>query len=420
MERVWVGVLIVVAVAGVIAGVVLLLDGDEVAIDGTSPTTEATPPDPGGTPTDDVDPGPADAAPPEALDAEVVVDGLESPTYATALPGDDRIFVLERPGRVRIVRDGVLEDEPFLDIAGQVTTRGLEQGLLGVAFHPGYSDNGRFFVHYSAADGGATTLEEYRVSDDPDRADPDSARTVLTEAQPAGNHNGGMLAFGRDGYLWVALGDGGGGGDQFGNGQDPSSRLGTLLRLDIDAEDDGRSYGIPGDNPFADGDGGAPEVWAYGLRNPWRFTFDDGSLYIADVGQNEWEWVNVVPDDEPGLNHGWPITEGSNCFDPPIDCDTEGLVMPVLEYPNAGGDCAIVGGSVYRGEAMPGLHGHYLYSDYCSGWVRSFRYDGEATEARDWSDGLGSLGQVHSFGLDGDGEILVVTADGTLYRLVPA
>jgi glucose/arabinose dehydrogenase len=395
------------------------------------PDPAETPEDPG-TPVAPDEPeaaeeGPADE--PAQLDVEVVTEGLESPTYAIAVPGDARILVLEQAGTVRVVTDGSVADEPFLDLTDRVESSGLEQGLLGLAFHPDAPDDDRFYIHYSGP-GGQTVIEEYRIHGD--IGDPDSARTVIEVDQPAANHNGGMIAFGPDGMLHVALGDGGGAGDRFGHGQDPETLLGTILRLDVEDEGEGeRGYGIPRDNPFVDG-GGAPEVWAHGLRNPFRFAFDPPAgaddvdeppdpplLYVADVGQDDWEWVNVVPADEGGLNHGWPITEGSHCFDPPEDCPREGLVEPVLEYENVGDACAIIGGFVYRGTAIDGLDGTYFYSDWCAGWVRSFRYeDGEVTDERDHSDAFGSLGRIQSFGLDGDGEILVMNREGTLFRIV--
>lgn len=358
----------------------------------------------------------ADTAPPppplQGLALEVVAEGLDTPVFLTSPPGDERLFVVEKPGRIRLVGT---EGGLFLDLGPLVGEGHLEQGLLGLAFHPAYADNGRFFVHYTDR-GGTSTLAEYRVSDDdPNRADRESGEVLLTQDQPAGNHNGGMIGFGPDGYLYLALGDGGGADDRFGNGQRPDTLLGTILRLDVDG---GEPYAIPPDNPFADGQGGAGEVWAYGLRNPWRFAIDAGLLYIGDVGQSDWEEIDVAPVAAAGLNYGWPITEGAECFRSP-DCATGGLTPPVVVYGHDEG-CSVTGGDVYRGAAIPELEGHYFYADWCGGWVRSFRYeDGVAAEGTDWSEDLGGSGQIVSFGRDAFGEIYVLSQDGFVYRVVP-
>ncbi|MCB2224096.1 MAG: PQQ-dependent sugar dehydrogenase, partial [Actinobacteria bacterium] len=322
----------------------------------------------------------------QGLAAEVVADGYANPVFVTSPPGDDRLFVVEKPGRVRIVG----QEEPFLDITALTSEAHQERGLLGLAFHPDYAGNGRFFVSYTDT-GGTSTLAEFAVSADPGAADPASFRILLTQSQPRDNHNGGMIAFGPDGYLYLGLGDGGGAGDRFGNGQRPDTLLGTLLRLDVDA---GTPYAVPPDNPFLDG-GGAPEVWAYGLRNPWRFSFDGGLLYVADVGQRLWEEVDVVPAADGGLNYGWSIIEGDACFGS-ATCDDPGSVAPVVVYGHDEG-CSVTGGTVYRGGAIPELDGHYFYGDWCGGWVRSFRYeDGAAVDRADWSADLGTLPQITS------------------------
>lgn len=361
--------------------------------------------------------GPGDDGPegPPELALEAVVSGLASPTYVTAPPGDDRLFVLEQPGRIRIVRDGELLAEPFLDIAGAVRDGG-ERGLLGLAFAPNFEESGRFYVDYTTEPDGATRVVRYRVSAaDPDRADPGSADTILRVDQPAGNHNGGMLAFGPDGMLYVALGDGGGADDRFENGQDSTTVLGTLVRLDVS----GGPPSVPPDNPFV-GRPGDDRIWAYGLRNPWRFAFDppSGTLLTADVGQRDREEVNAVDADAAGLNYGWSITEGTACFDPPQGCDRSGLTGPVLDYGHDEG-CSITGGFVYRGEAIPRARGRYFYSDFCSGFLRSFRL--EAGEAVDRiAHDVESPGRVTSFGTGGFGELYLVTAEGRLLRLVAA
>ncbi|MBU1494501.1 MAG: PQQ-dependent sugar dehydrogenase [Actinobacteria bacterium] len=346
----------------------------------------------------------------QGLQLEVVGDGYANPVFVTSPPGDDRLFVVEKPGRIRII--GV--EAPFLDVTALTAEDHQEQGLLGLAFHPDYAANGRFFVYYTDR-GGTSTLAEYAVSAaDRDAADPGSAEILLTQEQPKGNHNGGMLAFGPDGRLYLGLGDGGGANDRYGNGQRPDTLLGAILRLDVDAA---TPYAIPPDNPFVDG-GGAPEVWAYGLRNPWRFSFDGGLLYVADVGQAAWEEIDVAPAASGGLNYGWPIMEGEACFQE-AGCDAAGLEAPVIVYSHDEG-CSVTGGYVYRGAAIPEIDGHYFYADWCGGWVRSIRYqDGAITDASDWTGDLGSLDQIVSFGRDAAGELYVVVQGGTIYRIVP-
>lgn len=346
-----------------------------------------------------------------SLRLTTVAAGLDQPLFLTAPAGDDRLFVVERPGTVRVLQGGTVLPEPFLDIRPLVSTGG-ERGLLGLAFAPDYSASGRLYVHYTDT-AGDSRLVEYRVSgSDPNRADPATARVVLTVEQPASNHNGGMVAFGPDGYLYLALGDGGGAGDTYRNAQNPSTLLGAILRIDpLSAT----PYAIPAGNPFVGG-GGAPEVWVYGLRNPWRFAFDGHRLYVADVGQGSWEEVNVLTTASGGANLGWPITEGASCFGS-ATCDTGGLTLPVHQYSHSEG-CSITGGYVYRGSAVPELWGHYLYGDFCSGWVRSFRYTGTGVaDGWDWSASLGSVDLLSSFGVDSAGEIYVTSLTGTVYRI---
>ena len=360
-------------------------------------------------PSDGGGPPPADGAP----RLERVVGGLEQPVHLTAPPGDPRLFIVEQPGRIRIVQDGTLRPTPFLDITSKVGTGG-ERGLLSVAFHPDYARNGTFFVDYTDR-AGDTRVERYRVSADPARADPASASLVLAVAQPYANHNGGLVAFGPDGMLYVGMGDGGAGGDPLEAGQDPNSLLGALLRLDVDAA---QPYAIPADNPYASG-GGRPEIWAIGLRNPWRFSWDraEGMLYVADVGQNRLEEVNAVPAGEAGVNYGWDDMEGTDCFEPSTGCATAGRRLPVLVYTHDDG-CSITGGHVYRGSAIPSLRGHYLYADYCEGWVRSFRLSGgQATDRRTLD--FGDVGRITSFGQDAAGETYVLSHGGDVYRIVP-
>lgn len=364
------------------------------------------------------DPPPGNGGGNGAADVELerVAEGLAFPLHVAAPPGDPRLFVVEKVGRVRIVEDGGLAEEPFLDLTGQVSG-GSEQGLLSIAFHPDYAANGRFFVDFTDP-AGDTRVVEYRVSNDPDRADPASARTILAVDQPFSNHNGGLVAFGPDGMLYVGLGDGGSGGDPQENGQNRGTLLGTILRIDVDAGD---PYAVPGDNPFVDAPGAAGEIWAWGLRNPWRFAFDrqTGDLYVADVGQNRFEEVNAVEGAGRGLNYGWDVMEGDACFEPREGCDRSGLTLPVETYGHADG-CSVTGGHVYRGEAIPALRGLYFYSDFCSGFVRSFRFaGGVATERTRWRALEPPEGSVSSFGEDADGELYLTTAGGSVYRIVP-
>ena len=361
---------------------------------------------------------PGDTQPPPTTSAGVrlveVASGLDQPLYVTAPPGDPRVFVVEQPGRVRIIQNGQLVATPFLDVSSIITSGG-ERGLLSIAFHPHYSANGFFYVDYTDRNGD-TRVVRYHVSSDPNRADPASAQVVLGQQQPYANHNGGLLLFGPDGKLYVGLGDGGSGGDPQGNGQNLATLLGKILRIDVDA---GQPYAIPADNPFAGQAGKRGEIWIYGVRNPWRFSFDSqsGLFYVADVGQNAWEEVNVVPANRGGLNFGWNLMEGTHCYSA-SSCSSAGLTLPVLEYGHDEG-CSITGGYVYRGSAIPSVRGHYFYSDYCNGWIRSFRWDGtQAADRRQWD--VGSLGNVTSFGEDASHELYVTTSNGRVLRFAAA
>ena len=302
--------------------------------------------------------------------------------------------------------------------AGKVST-GSEQGLLGLAFDPAYASNGRFIVHYTDLNGN-TTVSGFRVAgDNPDRADPASEVILLTAEQPFDNHNGGQIVFGPDGMLYIGLGDGGSGGDPGGRGQGLTDLLGDILRIDVSG---GTGYTVPPDNPFVGRTDARPELWSVGLRNPWRFSFDaaTGDLYIADVGQNAFEEVDVVTAAQGagrGANFGWNITEGRHCY-ASASCDPAQFTLPVLEYSHAEG-CSITGGFVYRGAAIPALQGHYFYSDFCSGWVRSFRLqDGEAVEPQQWPT-LAPGSGVLSFGQDAAGELYVMSTGGRVLRIVP-
>ncbi|HEX7023137.1 MAG TPA: PQQ-dependent sugar dehydrogenase [Trueperaceae bacterium] len=344
-----------------------------------------------------------------------VASGLERPISMThAGDGTGRLFVVEQTGRIRVIQDGRLLREPFLDLRSIVSCCG-EQGLLGLAFHPDYEQNGRFFVDYTDATGN-TVVAEYHVSEDADRAAPDSGRGLLQVEQPYDNHNGGQLAFGPDGYLYISLGDGGSGGDPHGNGQNLGTLLGKILRIDVD---EGDPYAIPDDNPFAHQSGARPEIWAYGLRNPWRFSFDrqTGDLWIADVGQSQWEEVNLQPaGSQGGENYGWNVMEGAHCYQPDEGCDESGKVLPLLEYSHDEG-CSITGGYRYRGETQPGLRGVYLFSDYCSGTIWGARQDEKGAWRSEvlLEPGFG----ITTFGEDEAGELYVADyGDGTIYRVV--
>ena len=348
----------------------------------------------------------------EDLAVEVVARGLTAPLHVTAAPGDARLFVVEQTGRVLIVEDGKLRERPFLDISARLRFGG-ERGLLSLAFHPNYAKNGYIFVNYSEKVNGATRVERYRVSEDANRADPASAQLILRVEQPYSNHNGGHILFGPDGMLYIAMGDGGSGGDPKDNGQNRATLLGALLRIDVNR---GTPYAIPPDNPFVGAAEARPEIWAWGLRNPWRVAFDDDLLYVADVGQNEWEEVTIVPASAGGLNHGWNLMEGNHCF-LEEDCDTAGLVAPVYEYDHDHG-CSITGGLVYRGAAIPALAGHYIFSDYCSGFLRSLsRGEDDAVSLHEWA--AGDIGNVTSFGQDAAGEIYITNSGGEVLKLVP-
>lgn len=329
--------------------------------------------------------------------------------------GTNRVFVVEQAGHIKVFENDADTDaaEVFLDIRDRVRDGANEEGLLGLAFHPDFAQNGVFFVDHTAADPRRTVIARYEVDPtDPNRALPESEDVILEIAQPYGNHNGGQIAFGPDGYLYISMGDGGSGGDPQDNGQDPSTLLGALLRIDVDASSDGLAYGIPPDNPFAGGDEGfREEIYAYGLRNAWRFSFDEptGRLWAADVGQNAYEEVDIV---ERGGNYGWNVMEGFHCFEPDEGCDREGLIEPIWEYSRDEGR-SITGGHVYRGEAVPLLAGRYVVADYVSGRIWAVSYDGSVADAEELMD---TALAIVSFGVDRDGELYVLAFDGSIYR----
>jgi glucose/arabinose dehydrogenase len=342
-----------------------------------------------------------------------VVSDLSSPVgLAHAGDGSGRLFVLEQAGTIRVIQDGALLPEPFLNIIDRVGSQGNEQGLLGLAFHPQYSQNGYFYVNYTDKNGD-TVIARFQVSPGkPNQADPASEKQLLTVDQPYPNHNGGAVTFGPDGYLYLGLGDGGSAGDPQGNAQSFDTLLGKILRIDVNGGD---PYAIPADNPFANG-GGRPEIWAYGLRNPWRIAFDrqTGDLYIADVGQNQYEEIDFVRAGSSGrLNFGWNFFEASHPYKgQPLA--NEVFIAPVAEYSHSQG-CSVTGGEVYRGQHLSQWQGVYLYSDFCTGNVWGLLRDGQGT----WQNALlfSNVGQVTSFGLDEAGEIYLVDRSGTISML---
>jgi glucose/arabinose dehydrogenase len=353
---------------------------------------------------------------------EPLVGGLDQPIVVTApVDGSERLFIAEQDGTIRVVRDGRLLDTPYLDIRDRVTAGG-ERGLLGVAFAPGFGD-GRptVYVHYSDESGDTRVSSFTAASGGADTIDPATERVVLEEPQPYANHNGGWIGFDADGMLLIALGDGGSGGDPENRASDLGTVLGKMLRIDVLGAEGDEPYRIPEDNPFVATDGARPEILHYGLRNPFRASVDaeTGSLWIGDVGQNAWEEVDVAAGDARGLDFGWRRWEGRHCFDEGAGCDETGVTMPVTEYPHADG-CSVIGGVVYRGDAIPALRGAYLFSDYCSGTLWAIDAGLDAAQApivlaetgRSISSiGIDELGEVHLTDL-GAGEVLrLVAAD---------
>lgn len=347
---------------------------------------------------------------------EQVGDRFQAPVHVASPAGDPRLFVVEQAGRIRVVKSGVASATPFLDITSRVKSGG-EQGLFSVAFHPNYRANGFFFVDFTDKHGD-THIERFKVSANADVADSASSLLILKIAQPYGNHNGGLVMFGPDGMLYIGMGDGGSGGDPKANGQNRNALLGKILRINVSRTE---PYSIPVGNPYANGAEGKPEVWATGIRNPWRFAFDRaaGLLYIADVGQGEIEEVDVVKSSRAGVNYGWNIMEGEACYRPSSNCNKDGLELPALSYRHVANACSITGGFVYRGSRIPSIVGHYFYSDYCAGWIHSFKYEnGTATGKREWT--IPDIGHVVSFGEDSSGELYVVSESGKIWRMAAA
>jgi glucose/arabinose dehydrogenase len=344
----------------------------------------------------------------------MIANGLERPT-GLADPGDGsgRLLILEQPGRIQVYQNGAILPQPFLDVTDRVGSTGNEQGLLGIALHPKYLSNGYFFVNYTDLNGN-TVIARFKVSTDPNRADPASEKDLLHVQQPFPNHNGGSMVFGPDGLLYMGLGDGGSQGDPHQNGQSLNTYLGKILRIDVDHGD---PYAIPADNPFAKS-GGLAEIWAYGLRNPWRFSFDrqTGDLYIADVGQDLYEEIDFLPaGSKGGVDFGWNFREGLHAYkgSPPPGLK---LTDPVYEYSHSVGGCSVTGGYVYHGSLHPELQGTYIYGDYCTGLVWGLKRDSSVAwqNSQLFATGL----NISSFGEDHNGELYMLDLrDGGVYRL---
>jgi glucose/arabinose dehydrogenase len=364
-------------------------------------------------------------APGVHLGLQLVAGGFANPLWLTTRPTDSSstLFIVEQGGRIRLLRAGSIVPTPFLDISGGDFSTGGEQGLLSMAFDPNYATNGFFYIFYTDGSG-RLAVDRYTVSGtNADLADTASALRIITIDHPGqSNHNGGLLQFGLDGFLYIGAGDGGGVGDPSGNAQNTSVLLGKILRIDVRASTQAQPYVTPRDNPFLAP--ARPEIWAYGLRNPWRYAFDSATsnIYIADVGEAREEEVDVQPAATAsatasggGINYGWNITEGTLCFNPMSGCNTAGITMPVLEYDHSQG-CAIIGGFVYHGSAIPEIQGRYFYSDLCAGFLRSFLFaGGVATEQTDW--GITSVGSILSFGQDAQDELYMLSTT-SVYRIV--
>jgi glucose/arabinose dehydrogenase len=348
----------------------------------------------------------------------LIAGGFSQPVHiAHSGDGSGRLFIVEQGGLIKIIKNGTVLPAPFLDVSTLLKSGAGEQGLLSVAFSPGNGPgNQYFYIDYTGTQGvGDTVVARYRASSDPDIADAVSGHTLLTVVQPFANHNGGQLAFGRDGYLYIGMGDGGSGGDPFNNAQNPLSLLGKILRIDVGSQAD--SYEIPLDNPFVGQAGYLPEIWALGVRNPWRFSFDrqTGDLYLGDVGQNLYEEVDVQPvSSAGGENYGWNIMEGLHCYNA-ATCDQSGLTPPVAEYDHTKGDCSVTGGFVYRGGEFPALQGTYLYGDFCSGRIWGLSRAGGTWENKLMLD---STLSISTFGEDEAGNLYVADhGGGNIYKI---
>lgn len=395
-------------------------EGESVPTVSPTPTPTATPM---ATPTLTPTPTPTPTVPPlepmalESAFPSLTLERLVGLTYPP--DGSNRLFAVLQRGQIMVFLNdpATTSAQVFLDITDRVNSTGNEEGLLGLAFDPRYTINGYFYVSYTASSPRRSVISRFSVSQgDPNQADPANEFVILEVDQPYPNHNGGHIAFGPDGYLYIGLGDGGAAGDPRGNGQDRSTLLGSILRIDVSNAAPGAPYTIPPDNPFVgEGDDIREEIWAYGLRNPWRFSFDrlSGDLWAADVGQADYEEIDLI---EPGSNYGWNIMEGAHCYPPGAQCSQAGLTLPISEYAHDG-ECSIIGGYVYRSSRLPSLYGAYLYTDHCSGTVWALRYDGvQVTEQAELVD---SELTITAFGEDAQGEVYILSRDNGIYRLRP-
>jgi glucose/arabinose dehydrogenase len=344
------------------------------------------------------------------------------PVALIQAPADNqRWYLVEKGGLIFTFTADDEQAAVFADLTAQVDASQFESGLLGMAFHPDFAANRQVLLSYTAPGPDTSTplvshISRFQAPTDELTIDMTSEEILLTLDQPFGNHNGGQILFGPDGLLYISFGDGGAGGDPRGHGQNTDTLLGAILRIDVDQREEGRNYAIPADNPFATG-GGAPEIYAWGQRNPWRSSFDraTGVFWSADVGQNAWEEVNII---ERGGNYGWNFREGAHCFLPPVACPTAGLIDPVTEYPNAGGDCSITGGYVYRGTMFPDLAGTYIFGDFCSGRIWGLPTDTNGLPVGPHHLLLDSPLQISSFAEGNEGEVYVLDfAGGSIFRL---
>ena len=379
------------------------------------------------------------------LSSVLIADGYKKPVFITSYPNNAKLlYIVEQAGLIKIINDGKKLSRPFFDINKRVVNPnrpGDERGLLGFAFHPNHTNNGKFYINYMDNDGN-TIVSEFSTNSEL-RADHKSERIILKLKQPYGNHNGGDIQFGPDGYLYISIGDGGKAGDPLNAGQDLSSLFGKIIRIDIEQ----KPYGIPKSNPFFGQKDKREEIWAWGLRNVWRFSFDKqtGDKYLADVGQNKWEEVNFEPaSSEGGLNYGWRIMEANHCYDPKENCPTEGLIKPIIEYPNDANHpafafriieelsfsetdvegCSVTGGYVYRGQKIKSMQGQYIFGDYCSGNIWTLRVvNGKAINFKNRTEEINIGGgefttYISSFGQDSDGEIYIIDYNGGIYKLI--
>jgi glucose/arabinose dehydrogenase len=356
--------------------------------------------------------------PPGEFKLELIAQGLIKPLYLTSPVNDPRLFIVQQGGQILLFEGGAVKATPFLDVSARIKSTGTEQGLLSVAFHPDFAANGKFYIDYTDTNGD-TVISQFLVSADPNLADPNSELIILTQEQPFENHNGGLLKFGPDGFLYIGLGDGGSANDPQRNGQNLNSLLGKILRIDVDG---GVPFAIPANNPFANQVNARGEIWHFGLRNPWRFSFDrqTGNLYIGDVGQNNFEEIDFMIGGVGGLNWGWSAMEGSGHCVNDASCNALGISIPITEYPHRDG-CSVTGGYVYRGALIPALQGKYLYSDFCQGFIRALTVEGGALVSEEditAKFGIRDAGNVASFGEDASGELYIIDLKGAVFKIV--